>query len=250
MKLSARSIHRLVGTVCAVFLASSAVTGLLWAYAPYLYWRGGYLEKKNPAPAPPLDAVQVPVREALARAGQALGPDAVIVSVILRADIGRLLYEVEYRRRGSHGALLVDGLTGAVLSPLSEAQAIAVARQYVRDTPPVEDVERLNDFTPRTGGGAVPVWRVRFRQAGAPEVFVHRESGRAIEELDRVRRFHVFVMQLHQLNFFGFRKTLTLLPGLALLVMIATGLFLWLAPRLRRAQFWSRSAARPRPEHR
>jgi hypothetical protein len=45
-------------------------------------------------------------------------------------------------------------------------------------------------------------------------------------------------MQLHQLNFFGFEKTLLNIPGIPLLLMGLTGLFLWYlqAVRKRRAR--------------
>ena len=41
-----------------------------------------------------------------------------------------------------------------------------------------------------------------------------------------MRRFHFFVTRLHQLRFFGFDKTLLILPGGALVFLLATGLLL------------------------
>lgn len=229
---SMRTVHRLVGVTVGVVLASSAATGLLWAYAPSLYWEGGYLEQKSPVSSPPLGAARLTVHQAMDRARDAATGDAVITAVLLRADFGRLLYEVQYRTRGAAGTVLVDAIGGRILSPLSDSDAVTAARQYVRGTLAVREVARLDDYAPRTGAGPTPVYRVSFRQRGEPEVFIHRDSGRIVEEQDRVRRFHFFVMKLHQLNFFGFKKTLTVVPGVTLLVMVGSGVALWLVPKL------------------
>ena len=46
---------------------------------------------------------------------------------------------------------------------------------------------------------------------------------------------HFAVMQLHQLNFFGFEKTLLNIPGVPLLLMGFSGLALWGFQRARGA---------------
>lgn len=239
---SVRTAHRIVGIAVAAFLVSSAVTGLLWAYAPFLYWQGGYLERKTPAASPSLDAVTVTVQEAIQTARTTVSGDASLAAVVLRADAGRLLYEVQYRVHGIPGSVLVDATTGERLSPLGEHLAVAIARQYVRGTPAVKEVARLDNYVPRGVGAPMPVYRISFDQPGDPEVFIHRDSGQIVEEQDRVRRFHFFVMKLHQLNFFGFKKTLTVVPGVTLLVMVGSGVVLWLVPKLRQAR-WRRKAA-------
>jgi cytochrome b subunit of formate dehydrogenase len=44
------------------------------------------------------------------------------------------------------------------------------------------------------------------------------------------------VTQLHQYNYFGFKKTLTAIAGVPLLFLIGTGLVMWLRPKLRRVR--------------
>jgi len=44
------------------------------------------------------------------------------------------------------------------------------------------------------------------------------------------------VTQLHQYNYFGFKKTLTAIAGVPLLLLIGTGFVMWLRPKLRRAR--------------
>ena len=74
---------------------------------------------------------------------------------------------------------------------------------------------------------------MRFRQAGHPEIVIHRDSGVILADEDSARRFHFLVTQLHQYNYFGFKKTLTAIAGVPLLLLIGTGFVMWLRPKLR-----------------
>jgi hypothetical protein len=76
---------------------------------------------------------------------------------------------------------------------------------------------------------------VRFKQPRNPEIVIHRDSGVILADEDTGRRIHFFVTQLHQYNYFGFKKTLTALAGVPLLLLVPTGLVMWLRPKLRRA---------------
>ncbi len=228
-----RRLHRVVALGSVAFLASTAVTGLLWAYAPVLYWEDGYMKKKTPAPSPAPGEASVTVPDAIRVAERAVGRRIMVEAVLLRPDFGRLVYEVQYRAAESAGAFLVDAITGEPLSPLTEGRAVEIAKQYVRGAPDVEGVDRLDAFVPRSGGAGVPAYRVRFRAPRSPEIVIHRDSGQILEDQDAVRRFHFFVMKLHQFNVFGFRKTLTVVSGLPLLVLITTGVALWAIPRIR-----------------
>lgn len=228
-----RRLHRVVALGSVAFLASTTVTGLLWAYAPVLYWEEGYMKKKTSAPSPAPGEASVTVPDAIRVAERAVGRRIMVEAVLLRPDFGRLLYEVQYRAAESAGVFLVDAITGEPLSPLTEGRAVEIAKQYVRGAPDVEGVDRLDAFVPRSGGAGVPAYRVRFRAPRSPEIVIHRDSGQILEDQDAVRRFHFLVMKLHQFNVFGFRKTLTVVSGLPLLVLITTGVALWAIPRIR-----------------
>jgi FtsZ-interacting cell division protein ZipA len=49
-------------------------------------------------------------------------------------------------------------------------------------------------------------------------------------------------MRLHMLNFFGFKKTLTIIPGTTLLLLIGSGL--WLSRRRKARTFRDAGSAR------
>ena len=65
-----RRLHRAGGIAASLLLATTAVTGLLWAYAPHLYWKAGYLEKKRAVSAPPLRSASLTAQQAAAIGGR------------------------------------------------------------------------------------------------------------------------------------------------------------------------------------
>jgi uncharacterized iron-regulated membrane protein len=173
-----RRAHRLIAIASAIFLVSSACTGLLWAYAPYLYWEEGYMRKKALMSGPAPTAVTVTVQDAMAAARKA-GRSGQIQQVTLRSDFGRLLWEVQLRAGGEGSqSFLVDAVTGETLSPLTAEQATVIAQQYVRGNPSVEEVIAESSFVGRAGNARPsPAYRVRFKQTRNP-----RSSSTATQE--------------------------------------------------------------------
>ncbi|HWL54723.1 MAG TPA: PepSY-associated TM helix domain-containing protein [Chthoniobacteraceae bacterium] len=218
-----RRFHRWLGLGSTLVILLAVTTGLLWAYAPYLYWQGGYMERKHPVAPASYDGLPT-FQDALRIVRERVGQGAVITTVTLRTDAGIALYEVTGTREGKGFMILLEARTGAVLSPLTPEFAERIARQYVEGEPSVESAALLEPFVHRSGKSHPSVYRVRFRAPKTPEIFIAADSGRILEEQDDVRRFHFWVMRLHQLNFFGFRKTLTIIPGTALLLLLGSGL--------------------------
>ena len=72
---------------------------------------------------------------------------------------------------------------------------------------------------------------VAFAAPGNPEIYIDRNSATIVEESDDARAFHLWVMKLHQLQFLGTKKELTLIPGAALLFLLVTGSTIWLRRR-------------------
>ena len=233
-----RRAHRFIAIASAIFLVSSAGTGLLWAFSPYLYLDEGYMRKKAPMSGPAPTAAVVTVQDAMAAARKA-GRTGQVQQATLRSDFGRLLWDVQLRAGGGEGSqsFLMDAVSGEMLSPLTAEQATVIAQQYVRGNPPVEGVVAESGFVGRSDRARpAPAYRVRFKQARNPEIVIHRDSGVILADEDSARRFHFLVTQLHQYNYFGFKKTLTAIAGVPLLLLIGTGLVMWIRPKLRRAR--------------
>ncbi|HTY79785.1 MAG TPA: PepSY domain-containing protein [Candidatus Bathyarchaeia archaeon] len=238
---ASRRVHRVIAILSAVVIVSSATSGLLWAYSSYLYLDEGYMRKKAPIAGPALTEAVVTARDAMAAARQA-GRRGQVQLATLRSDFGRLLWEVQVRGEDAQ-PFLMDAVTGETLSPLSAEQAAVIATQYVRGKPPVAEVVFEERFLARAGSArATPAYRVRFRQTRNPEIVIHRDTGVILADEDTGRRIHTFVTNLHQLNYFGFKKTLTAAAGLPLLLLVFTGLVMWAKPRLRRGRLVARGS--------
>ena len=221
-----RQAHRWFGVGALGFLLLSVVTGLLWADAKFLYWDEHYKEKLRPLTGPLVDSAKLPLERALVLAKEAAGGRVVIEQVTLRTDFGRLFYDVRLRGEGGSTTLLLDAMSGERLSPITEQLAPAIAMQYVRPPAAVTGVE-MERYTPRKKKRAYDAVRVRFDDADATEIVLDRQTGEILEDEGRWRKVHFAVMQLHQLNFFGFEKTLLNIPGVPILLMSLSGLLLW-----------------------
>lgn len=232
---NARKLHRDITLWSVVFLAISVITGLLWAYAPYLYWDEGYLQRKHELPSPDLTQARFSVPDVIRKTETKFGEGVVLQELVLRSDAGMLLFDLQYL--GAEGKMhraLLDASSGDWTSPLSEEDALRFARQYVRGDPPVETVYLLKEWFHRKKKSGRPAWYVRFGDAGGTEIFIDPETGGILEDQDNIRRFHFFIMKLHQFNFFGFKKVLTIIPGLPLLIAIVTGMMMWVTPKWRK----------------
>ncbi len=227
-----RVAHRWLAVGAGGFFFLSLITGLLWADARFLYWDDHYKEKVRPVTGPSVTAAQVSLPDAIDLARAASAGRSSVEQVTLRSDFGRLIYEVRLGGTGSSITVLIDGSTGERLSPISVELAPAVAEQYV--APPAKAVGvELERYHPRKKKRTHDAVRVHFDDVNATEIILDRHTGEILEDEGRRRRLHFLVMQLHQLNFFGFEKTLLNLPGLPLLLMGLSGVSLWLSHRAR-----------------
>ena len=131
--IQVRKLHRAAALFFSPFLITSAVTGLLWAYSPYLYLKQ--------APAPEKTTVR--------------------------------------------------------------AAAVALLDE--------------NGNTIRT----IPV------EGGPKDVTVDEYGVQLKKMTKKYPAFHQWVMRIHRLEFFGTKKELVIFPGTGLLLMLATGLWLF-----------------------
>ena len=221
-----RRAHRWIAMSALGFFLLSLLTGLLWANARFLYWEGHYKEKVHPVTAPPLEGVTVALPAAIEASKAAVAGEVSVEQMTLRSDAGRLFYDIRLRAEGKARTVLVDAMTGERLSPISTEWARDIARQYVHESADVTIVVP-EEYTPRKKHHAQDAIRVGFNDTDRTEIILDRQTGEILEDEGRWRKVHFFVMQLHQLNFFGFEKTLLNIPGIPLLLMGVTGLALW-----------------------
>lgn len=240
-----RNAHRWIAMTALGFLLLSLITGLLWANARFLYWDEHYKEKVHRVSGPPLESAHIVLSVAIDIGKAAVGGAVIVEQATLRSDARKIFYDLRLRAEGKARTILVDATTGERLSPISEALARDIARQYVQDNADVTAV-KTEQYIPRKKHVAADAVRVSFNDRNQTQIILDRQSGEILEDEGRWRRLHFFVMQLHQLNFFGFEKTLLNIPGFPILLMGLTGLALWVlqATRKRRTRLAQDTSAR------
>lgn len=216
MKL--RRLHRILGLALFLLVVNSAATGLLRANARWWYWKDRPPRRQTVSLSPPTVGTE--------RLFSVLG-GIPIRRVELKPLAGKTVYLIE-RQNQEKPWVLVDASSGEILSPLTAEMAVEVARAFVDRHEQVALTESLPSYTPRKGSGSRPVWRVVFGDASRTEVVVDRDAGAVLSVLDRGRRFGIWVVKLHELDFFNSSRPALTLLGLGVTFLAITGLTLGL----------------------
>lgn len=109
-----------------------------------------------------------------------------------------------YRIRQADGNTLVDALTGEQRSPLSRADAIAVSQYHYPGSGKIVSANLLTD--PRAapseiGGGALPLWQVKFDDFGSTAFYISPSSGLLVTRRHTFWRIFDFVWMLHIMDY-------------------------------------------------
>src|SRR5690606_29969201 len=162
---------------------------------PFLYWEGGYMQRKTAVNPLPFEEISLPPQEASDIARAHLLPQASIIAVTLRNDFGVPRYEITGAVQEQNEILLIDARYGSVLSPLSAELAERAARQYVSGAPPLQEVTLLDQFHHRSGKIYEAVYRVSFDTPDERAILLDAHSGKILEEENNWRRFHFQIMR-------------------------------------------------------
>lgn len=166
----------------------------------------------------------------------AAAADASPAEMRIRVWQGRTVYDV---RQHGRDAVMVDGRTGEVLSPIDEAAAIAVARADHAGEPEVEAVTFFTEATWESRRD-MPTWRVDFADGEGTRLYVSAATGEVVARRNDVWRFYDFFWMLHIMDYSertDFNHPLLILSSLFALGMSLFGfvlLFPWLGRMLSR----------------
>lgn len=211
-------LHRILGLALFLLVVNSAATGMLRANARWWYWKDRPPRQQAVSLSPPTVGME--------RLFSVLG-GMPIRRVELKPLAGKTVYLVECQNP-ERPYVLVDASSGGILSPLTAESAVEVARAFVDRREQVVLTEWLPSYAPRKGNGPRPVWRVVFGDASRTEVVVDQETGAVLTMLDRGRRFGLWVVKLHELDFFNCSRPALTLLGLGVTFLAITGLTLGL----------------------
>lgn len=216
MKL--RSFHRYWGLILSFFLLISAATGFLRANAKGWYWKDRQPKKEMTS----LSLPPVGIEEVF-RICREDSPGGKIFGVQLKKILDKPVYLVETDRQSQKYTLL-DAVSGEILSPLGAGEVLEIARLFGDGNAQSRLIERLPSFKAWKSSPPRPVLRILFDDRSRTEVFVDEQTGEALAVLDRGRRFGLWVVKFHELDFPGMGRPALSFLGVSLMILAASGL--------------------------
>jgi uncharacterized iron-regulated membrane protein len=151
------------------------------------------------------------------------------------------LYEVKAAGR----TLLIDGMTGQILSPLDESQISALARQYYAGRGSPATIELLVGEPPlEIQSRQLPLWRVQFDDWHESTLYIHPDNGELVTRRHRLWRWFDALWMLHIMDYearTNVNNALLRAATVAGLALAASGLWLlYFSFRRRRTQLANR----------
>ena len=147
------------------------------------------------------------------------------------AELRSLLGDPVWHLRFADRRLLVDARSGALLSPLSEAHARAVAEADL--SVPAKIVEARWQETPSTEirGRELPVWRIQFDDSRDTAIYVSATTGAVVARRNCLWRLFDVLWMLHIMDYSereSFNHPLLQISAATALAFVLSGLLMLL----------------------
>ena len=213
--------HRILGLVLFFLIFNSALTGIFRANARGWYWK----DKPSRLPEMSLETPGIGVERLFEISRSVLQNETQISRVELKRIGGIPVYLIEGQGK-ERKYLLIHAHSGEALSPIDEEFAIQIARQFVSEQTPLVAAKPLESYNARKAAGARPAYQIIFGDKPRTEVVLDRETGDVLELLDNGRRFGLWVVKFHDLDFAGMSRNALTIFGLGVIALSLTGLVL------------------------
>lgn len=229
MKTNRYTIHRKLGLFILPFLIISAVTGFFRANHKW-YWKEDYKKVKNidyqyniPKPVVSIDSVMSVINQ--------VNENLSIRKILLETEINRPFY---IARLSSGNSLLIDANTANILSPIDTNLAIQFASQYVKKGTSFKAITLLDKYLTRKSKQITPVYRIDYNDELNTQIFIDKSTGEIVEEIDDNLSFGMWMVKLHDYDFWTLKRILLSISGLGLFFLGITGLYLLLRKKRKR----------------
>ena len=197
-----RKIHKYLGLIVGIQLLLWAAGGLFFSLNPIARVRG----ETETSPPASLDLTRPPASPAPALAElMAKHPGVEVLSVTLRPHLGGEVFEIEYRYGGKTRWALADAPNGRLRSPVTEDEAVALARADFVPDASTGDVALITEVGPADEyrGGPLPAYRVSFDHPLGTRLYVSVERGVVTARRNDRWRWFDFFWMLHVMDYEG-----------------------------------------------
>lgn len=208
--------HKWLGLIIGVQVILWVLSGLLMTAIPIETVRGEHnIRKTDPVPLP-MDGLPA--------------LSGIVTGGVTRAELFMLNGAPAWRiDRDGAAHSLVDAKSGAVLSPLDAAAALAIAKADYAGATETKGVALISDNPPIEYRAALPVWQVQFADKDNTRIYVSPLTAKVVARRTSTWRIYDFFWSLHIMDYSAredFNHPLIVIAAALGLVLSLTGLWI------------------------
>jgi hypothetical protein len=215
-------IHRTIAIIVLPLFLISITTGFFRANQKW-YWEDGYKKKKHQSTIS-IEKELIPVRSLVEKIDSVSQKKNKFQEISIQAENEGLYYKLTTTSKEKY---LVEAYTGKLVSPLSNQLAADFALQYVKEKPVVKSAEFIEKYMARRGKDVKPAYKVVFDNDVHSEIYLDYYTGEIIEDIDDHRQFGIWVLRLHEYDFFDSKRGITSMVGISMLLLSFSGLWIY-----------------------
>jgi hypothetical protein len=215
-------LHRTIGMIVVPLILLSTITGVFRANQKW-YWQNGYKKKKQPSSillkkdVTPLLIISQTIDSLSNKKNE-------YEKIILKNECAVLYYELTTTTKEKY---LVEAQSGRIASPLKKELAEAFAVQYLASAADVKHCELLKEYRPRKSKEKCLCYKIEFNNALHSQLFLDYYTGEIIEDMDDTRKLGMWIVRLHDYDFFESKQTITTVVGAMILLLSFSGLWIY-----------------------
>ena len=186
-----RSAHRWLGFLIGVQVLLWVIGGLIMSSLKLHEVRGQHLAAPEVPVQLQAQELGLPLKQLLAQL------EAPVSQVTLTEFLTRPVYQVTT----DSGVQMIDAGTGAALSPISQEQALLVAKADYSGDSPLADVRWVTEPGSEYRGRDLPLWRVGINDDLNTALYIDPDTGAVVARRNRLWRIFDFVWMLHIMDY-------------------------------------------------
>ena len=193
-----RKWHRYLGVILGVQFFMWTLGGLYFSWTNINEIRGDHLKNASPIIAKDLSYVSPNVF-----LENYITDQDSLVSLELSSILKKPIYRVQYKSKGKKEVLLINAITGSKRNPLTQEEAIGVAKQKLKVSAEVTKVEYITE----TGNHheyrerPLPAFAITFDQPAHTTVYVSAQYGNVQTFRNNEWRVFDFLWMMHTMDY-------------------------------------------------
>lgn len=215
-------IHKTIAIIVVPLFIIATITGFLKANQK-LFWEDGYKKKKQEANFIVQEELYS-IKSIIKNIDSISHKNNKFEEIILRSENGKLFYKLSSVAKTKY---LADAISGNIVSPLNETLAKDFAKQYVKDNKQVASCELIKNYKGRKAREAKATYKITFNNTVHSEIYLDADTGDIIEDIDDNRTFGIWVMRLHEYDFFDSKKGITTFVTIAMMLLSLSGIWIY-----------------------